>query len=449
MIKKLVIFLWILAAVLVAPPLLRSFGLSPKEMVKDLFAPAPRPDVIEPVKPASVKPVPLEPAAAPQEDERGRARELRPEISVPPMPEPRTPNAPSNQADQKQFDEMISGLEKIVTTAPEDSIEDLPAQVFRPADSAQKVRWMPPPPGFLTADTFNYLIYREKNPVTPTIKTVLDNIHGNLMLDLTPFTIIIKPNKILVMLFAQKNSYMAFTKRPAWSGASSDLRADTMYVIEGDSFYPLSVHELTHLYFDGYFLPTISPLWLSEGMAVYMQINTTKQKPSWVDRSLRRILKGEIIPFEEMTVLETLDAYSTSQAELWYTQAYSVVSYLLKTRSRDEFYRFCNELKAKTPLHQALYRAYGMPFNRISVLENVWRHDLQKAYEEGKILQSDAKKASAPAQRPAAAQAAGKPVSNPAPARPAVQKSSQPAPQKTKINKLQMVPTNSYKGGFN
>lgn len=448
MIKKFVIFLWILAAVLIAPPLLRSFGLSPKEMVKDLFAPAPRPDVIEPVKPASVKPVPLEPAA-PQEDERGRARELRPEISVPPMPEPRTPNAPSDQADEKQFNEMISGLENIVSIAPEDSIEDLPAQVFRPADSAQKVRWMPPPPGFLTADTFNYLIYREKNPVTPTIKTVLDNIHGNLMLDLTPFTIIIKPNKILVMLFGQKSSYMAFTKRPAWSGASSDLRADTMYVIEGDSFYPLSVHELTHLYFDGYFLPTISPLWLSEGMAVYMQINTTKQKPSWVDRSLRRILKGEFIPFEEMTVLETLNDYSTAQAELWYTQAYSVVSYLLKTRSRDEFYRFCNELKAKTPLHQALYRAYGMPFNRISVLENVWRHDLQKAYEEGKILQSDAKKASAPAQRPAAAQAAGKPVSNPAPARPSVQKSSQPAPQKTKINKLQMVPTNSYKGGFN
>ena len=448
MIKKFVIFLWILAAVLIAPPLLRSFGLSPKEMVKDLFAPAPRPDVIEPVKPATVKPVPLEPAA-PQEDERGRARELRPEISVPPMPEPRTPNAPSDQADEKQFNEMISGLENIVSIAPEDSIEDLPAQVFRPADSAQKVRWMPPPPGFLTADTFNYLIYREKNPVTPTIKTVLDNIHGNLMLDLTPFTIIIKPNKILVMLFGQKSSYMAFTKRPAWSGASSDLRADTMYVIEGDSFYPLSVHELTHLYFDGYFLPTISPLWLSEGMAVYMQINTTKQKPSWVDRSLRRILKGEFIPFEEMTVLETLNDYSTAQAELWYTQAYSVVSYLLKTRSRDEFYRFCNELKAKTPLHQALYRAYGMPFNRISVLENVWRHDLQKAYEEGKILQSDAKKASAPAQRPAAAQAAGKPVSNPAPARPSVQKSSQPAPQKTKINKLQMVPTNSYKGGFN
>ena len=77
-VKKLVFFLWLLAAVLVTPPLLRSFGLNPKEMVKDLFSDTPRKDVIAPVapKPAEApKTVPvLEPA---EEDERGRARELR------------------------------------------------------------------------------------------------------------------------------------------------------------------------------------------------------------------------------------------------------------------------------------------------------------------------------------------------------------------------------------
>ena len=457
-VKKLVFFLWLLAAVLVAPPLLRSFGLNPKEVVKDLFSDKPRKDVIAPVLPKPVEPV------SSQEDERGHARELRPDISVPPARKAEPVKSVGDTAamtpDEKEFNEMISGLENIAgmasATAPEEEIDDLPVQAYRPANAAQKVRWLPPPPGFSTADTFNYLIYREKNPVTATIKTVLDNIHGNLMLDLTPFTIIIKPNKILVMLFGEKDSYIKYTKRPAWSGASSDLRADTMYVIESDSFYPLSVHELTHLYFDGYFLPTISPLWLSEGMAVYMQITTTKEKPSWVDRSLRRILKGDFIPFEEMTQTEDLSRYSTSQAELWYTQAYSVVAYLLQTRTRDEFYRLCNELKSKTPLHQALYRAYGMPFNRISVLENVWRHDLQKAYEEGKILQASAPKKTvkttvtvttqnaAPAKTGAAKQASAKAVSQPA----AAKQPAKPAPQKTKINKLQMVPTNGYKGGF-
>ncbi len=449
-VKKLVFFLWLLALVLVTPPLLRSLGLTPKEMVKDLFSSTPRADVVEPIKPDPVADLPL------ASDERGRARELRPDISVPPPAKEKQAPAedeikPMDPADEKEFNEMISGLENIAKLAPEEKIEDLPVQAYRPENAAQKVRWMPPPPGFLTADTFNYLIYRETNPVTSTIKTVLDNIHGNLMLDLTPFTIVIKPNKILVMLFGEKASYMKFTKRPAWSGASSDLRADTMYVIEGNNFYPLSVHELTHLYFDGYFLPTISPLWLSEGMAVYMQITTTKEKPSWVDRSLRRILNGERIPFEEMTVTETLSNYTTSQAELWYTQAYSVVKYLLQTRTRDEFYKLCSELKANTPLHQALYRAYGMPFNKVTALENVWLHDLQKAYRDGKILKDEPKKQTA---QPAAA--AKKQTTAPAKAQTAAsQKAPQPAakkapaPQKTKINKLQMVPTNGYKGGFN
>ncbi len=313
---------------------------------------------------------------------RGRAQEMRPDISVPPPPDT-VQEAPTSQMEQ-----LITGLEKIASTAQPTGAEDhIPVESYRPANVAQKVRWLPPPPGFLTGDTFNYLIYREKDPVTPKVKNVLDNIHGNLMLDLTPFTVVVKPSKILVMLFDKKQSYMDYTKRPAWSGASSDLQSDTMYVIEKTGFYALSVHELTHLYFDQFFLPHLSPLWLSEGMAVYMQIYASKQKPSYVVKRLKQILEtGKMIPFEEMMSAETLKDYPTDKAEMWYTQAYSLVDYLLNTRSRDEFYKFCTELKNGIPVHQALYRAYGMPFNKVSTLQNVWLHDLQKAYKEGKIL---------------------------------------------------------------
>ncbi len=320
-----------------------------------------------------------------QEDQyRGRAQEMRPDISVPPPPvDEKVQEAPASQ-----IGKLISGLENIAATVPAGNVEEgIPLEAYRPANSAQKVRWIPPPPGFLTGDTFNYLIYREKDPVTPKIKNLLDNIHGNLMLDLTPFTVVIKPSKILVMLFDQKQTYMDFTKRPAWSGASSDLQSDTMYVIEKTGFYSLTVHELTHLYFDQYFLPQLSPLWLSEGVAVYMQIFASKQKPAYIVKNLKRIVEtGQVIPFDEMMSAETLKNYPTETAELWYTQAYSLVDYLLNARSRDEFYKFCNELKAGTPIYQALYRAYGMPFNKVSTLQNVWLHDLQKAYREGKLL---------------------------------------------------------------
>ena len=397
-----------------------------------------------------------QPAAPSQDDQRGRAQELRPDINVPPPPQT-TPSTPNKQ-EEKKFTDMISGLENIASVANNQAINEIPTQAIRPPDSAHKVRWAPPPPGFFTGDTFNYLIYREQNPVTPSIKTVLDNIHGNLMLDLTPFTILVKPSKILVMLFNQRTSYQQFTHLPSWSGASSDLQSDTMYVIEGNSFYPLTVHELTHLYFDGYFLPTISPLWLSEGMAVYMQIYASKQRPNWLDHSLQRILSGEIIPLEEMTVTEDLNSYNTSRAELWYTQAYSIVDYLLNTRTRDEFYKFCNELKNKTPLHQALYRAYGMPFNKVSVLQNVWLHDLQKSYREGRLLQAQAQTPSTainqlppadgivPQTTQVQTVTVTRQVTQATPQRAApVQKTTV---QKTKINKLKLVPTNGYKGGF-
>ncbi len=315
------------------------------------------------------------PASVSDEQYRGNAKTMRPDISVPPPAQSQPQEAP-----QAQMEQLITGLEQVASVAPSGDLDQIPLEAYRPANPAQKVRWIAPPPGFLTADTFNYLIYREKEPVTPKLKNVLDTIHGKLMLDLTPFTIVVKPGKILVMLFDQKQSYIDFTKRPAWSGASSDLQSDTMYVIEKTGFYSLTVHELTHLYFDSYFLPHLSPLWLSEGVAVYMQIYTTKQKPGWAQRSMQRILdQGQLIPFEEMMSAQTLKNYPQDKAELWYTQAYSLVDYLLNTRSRDEFYKLCSELKNGTPIHQALYRAYGMPFNKVSTLQNVWLHDLQKA----------------------------------------------------------------------
>ncbi|MBR4591621.1 MAG: hypothetical protein IKO35_00235 [Elusimicrobiaceae bacterium] len=425
-----------------------------KDVMRIMFSDKPRFS-----EPAKSLPAPKLPPAQDQESQRGRAQELRPDINVPP-PAEETQN-PAKQQNGKLFEQMISGLEAIASvSSTKGGIEEIPTQAIRPLDSFHKVRWSPPPPGFLTADTFNYLIYREKNPVTSNIKTILDTIHGNLMLDLTPFTVLVKPNKILVMLFDKKESYQQFTHLPPWSGASSDLQSDTMYVIEGNSFYALSVHELTHLYFDGYFLPTISPLWLSEGMAVYMQIYASKQRPSWIDHSLRRILSGDIIPLEEMTTTEDLNSYDTSKAELWYTQAYSIVDYLLNKRTRDEFYKFCNELKNKTPLHQALYRAYGMPFNKVSVLQNVWLYDLQKEYREGRLLTTQAPSAITVKQLPPAdgivaivsssdtkANTNSKQTVAVTPTQ-TVKQTPKAEPVKTKINKLEIIPTNGYKGGF-
>lgn len=408
-----------------------------KSVLKDLFSDK---TILNPAKTnkgaAADKETPVQPPTEKQliDMQRGHARETRPDIPLPPMPDA-APSPAQQELPPLSLNEMLQR-------------EAFPSPAFRPADAAKKVRWIPPPSGFLTAETFNYLIYRETYPVTTNIRNILENIHTNLMFDLTPFSILLKPNKILVMLFDQRHSYAQFTQLPSWSGASSDLRSDTMFVLETNSFYALSVHELTHLYFDGYFLPTISPLWLSEGMAVHMQLEASKQRPAWIEEGFRRILGGETIPFEEMTQIDTLNNYSTAQAELWYTQAYSTVHYLLTQHTRDEFYKFCNELKAKTPLYQALYRAYGMPFNKVSVLENVWLHYLKKEHQNGRVLQPALRQPTISA-TPSTAISARPPTSiKQQSAAPALPPRPKPVRRTTPINKLQMVPTNGYKGGF-
>ena len=426
-VKQITVLLWVLGGILIAPPVLRYFDIDPKDAFRKVLMVSGKTAGADDTSKAA------EPA---------QKKEIDPRIFDELFQE-HQPETPEELAQaEAEFKELIAGLERVGRVAPpkEAPVQGLPAQVRTPQGAQNKVRWLPPPPGFLTGETFNYLIYREKQAVGEQLKSVLDTIHGNLMLDLTPFTLVSKPNKILVMIFGEKESYMSFTKRPPWSGAASDLKADTMYVLEGRSFYPLSVHELTHLYFDGYFLPTISPLWLSEGMAVYMQIYATKQKPSWVEGSLRNILAGRYIPLENMMDTDDLSNLTTEQAEIWYTQAYSLVDYLLNERSRDEFYQFCNELKSGAPVHQALYRAYGMPFTKVSVLQNVWLHDLSKHM-------ADHQKTNA--RVPASVISSTQTISVPASSRPRQQPvAAKSAPQKTVIPKLKKVQTNAFRGGF-
>ena len=418
-IKQISILLWVLGAILIAPPILRHFDIDVKQTYAKILA-------VDTQKKDAL----AEPAL--------RKKDISPEVFEELFKEHQEENVDKKQI-EKEFKELISGLERVEKIMHEEKapLVGVPAPFRSAAKAESKVRWLPPPEGFSTGETFHYLIYRENSSVGEKLKSVLDNIHANLMLDLTPFTLIAKPNKILVMLFGNRKTYMSFTKRPAWSGAASDLRSDTMYIIEGRNFYPLSVHELTHLYFDGYFSPAISPLWLSEGMAVYMQIYATRQKPSWIDRNIENILQGGYIPLEEMVWVEDLSHLTTRQAELWYTQAYSVVDYLLNERTRDEFYRFCNELKMGTPVYQALYRAYGMPFTKVSVLQNVWLHDLAK-HSQGHMFMS-----AQPKRLPVEVISSTQTVS----VRKAAPAAPKPAP-KTVIPTLEKVPTNGFRGGF-
>lgn len=405
--KQTAILIFILCAVLITPVIMQESGIPVKEIAKNLLY-VEKQEVRRAATPPQQQPQPSQQQDAfaqeiPAQDTP--ALEINAGnfavSSLAQLPNHETASSISQQAaqaaqyeaDLADIQSRITGLEELaklsVPAAPvpvpqhqEEKKENVQVKgvpdLFDNTPFKSKVKWIAPPPGFQTGEAYNMMIYREKNPVTARIKTVLERVHGNLMLDLLPFTMTMQKYKMLIMLFGTRESYGDFTNRPPWSGASSDLQRDTLYVVEGDTFYPLSIHEMTHLYFDGFFLPSQAPLWLSEGMAVYMQSNTAQGKPEWVTRSIEEFKKGNIMDIEEFVQVESLKSYEDWQAELWYSQAYSLVEYMLNMRSRNEFYQFCINLKEGMPEHQALYRAYGLPFNKMETLQSVWLHDLQK-----------------------------------------------------------------------
>lgn len=258
----------------------------------------------------------------------------------------------------------------------------MPAENFKISKVFNKTKrgtWMAPPQGFFSALTNNYLIYREQLSITPDLKKFLEELHGNFVLDIVPFSMFSKFNRVFLMLFRTKKTYSTYTHKPSWSVATTDIEAQSVYILENNDFEGNFVHELTHIYYDGFFVPSVCPLWLSEGFAVYMQTQAqTPAAQAWLRKNTDLFKSGEYIDFNEFLHTESLRNYPKREVVMWYAQAYSVVNFLLKTKSRDEFYQFSKNIKEGMPLGRALYRAYGMPFNTSEALEYAWQADLQR-----------------------------------------------------------------------
>jgi hypothetical protein len=248
-----------------------------------------------------------------------------------------------------------------------------------------------PPEGFSEATTNNYFIYREELPISAELKKFLDDIHGNFVLDVIPFSVFADFKRILLMMFRNKDSYMQRTLMPGWSAATTDLDKQAVYIMESKTFKGTFVHELSHIYYDGFFKPVYAPLWLSEGFAVRMQSAAQTDKENyWLSKEGDNFRNGKYINFNEFINADDLGRYDKSKALTWYAQSYSVVDYLLKRKTRDEFYQFSKNIKQGMPLERSLYRAYGMPFNTLNALEYAWQADLQK--EQSAAAQGDKRK---------------------------------------------------------
>ncbi|OGS52413.1 MAG: hypothetical protein A3J79_10185 [Elusimicrobia bacterium RIFOXYB2_FULL_62_6] len=236
----------------------------------------------------------------------------------------------------------------------------------------------PAPPGFAMQETRHFVVYEEGETVSQELANTVESLHGNIMLDLVAFSPWTREKRVFIFFTGNQDTYQRLTGRPAWSAGAASLSERKIYLFKSDEAMGILAHELTHIYFDSFFSgPVQSPLWLSEGIATYIQSERGLSTPTWLAQKLAAVEKGGGFKLSDLVRIDNMQGADEDNVRLWYAQSYSVVRFLMKLKAGDAFYQFCKRLKAGTPTHQALYQAYGMPYNKLSSLEYAWRYDLK------------------------------------------------------------------------
>ena len=234
------------------------------------------------------------------------------------------------------------------------------------------------PAGFTSKVTRHFVLYEEGPEVSKEVEDTVENLHGDIMLDLVAFSPWTREKKVFIFYAKSQETYRRLTGRPAWSGGAASLSERRIYLYKSDEAFGILAHELTHMYFDSFFTPSNpSPLWLSEGVATYIQSERGKSTPTWLLDNLKLLENGNGFKMADLVRIENLQGADEDNVRLWYAQSYSIARFLIKMKTGESFYLFCKSLRDGSPTAQALYRAYGAPYNRLTSLEFAWRYDLK------------------------------------------------------------------------
>jgi len=173
-----------------------------------------------------------------------------------------------------------------------------------------------------------------------------------------------------IYIAKDRQDYLARFNCPQWSSACVDYYNRVIYTYPmQERFSSVLAHELTHIIFREYIGYNRLPLWLDEGMASFME-QDQYQAASVAVLTRQQIADASYIKFAQINSIYSLS--NSTETGAFYTQAFSMVNFLIKRFSRDDFARFLSLLKSGQSLEQALRRAYPVMPDTKS-FEDAWK----------------------------------------------------------------------------
>lgn len=174
-----------------------------------------------------------------------------------------------------------------------------------------------------------------------------------------------------IFIYRDADDYVNNARMAKWShGASSakDKVIRTFPSAHGffDSTLP---HELGHIIFRefvGY--KSQLPLWLDEGVAMYQEKARRWGSTKDVQEALAN---GTFLSLQQLTDLQLSNNSDQNLVNLFYSEAASIVYFMITQLGEYRFVNFCRELKEGNSMEEALKVAY-VRFSNLDALNKAW-----------------------------------------------------------------------------
>lgn len=187
-------------------------------------------------------------------------------------------------------------------------------------------------------------------------------------------------NRTKIFVAKDRDDYLKKYNCPQWSSACVDYQGKQVFTYaQQKNFSSILSHELTHIIFREYMGKTQLPLWLDEGMSVYMERKYEKKPNKDFFALLKKILKeNRYIKLDELSniTLSELKAKPKEYVDMFYMESFSVVYFLINKWSAYSLRNFLKFIKEGYNVREALCKSYNI--RTINELEKRWIKFYQK-----------------------------------------------------------------------
>jgi hypothetical protein len=176
-----------------------------------------------------------------------------------------------------------------------------------------------------------------------------------------------------IYLYPSREAYLHATGSPAWSGGMVHYRQRVVYSFMGATAFLEKTlpHEIAHILFREYvgFDNLRVPRWLDEGVAQYAEMGRRDEAFEVMQQG---VTQGIYVPLEQLNRLPVNHTHA-GVAQLFYSQAVTLVHFFLHQYGSQRFIALCSSLRDGYPLERALSFATAGSVRSLGELEHAWR----------------------------------------------------------------------------